>query len=741
MKMENQHLLNKLNRIFPDFTGSLLNSYSQVFFSNNRIFALMLMAVSFFDFWAGLSGVITVITTNIFAYIGGLSRKNIALGAYGFNSLLVGLGLGVSFEPGLAYFIILIFSALSSLIFTQALEGIIGKYGLPFLSIPFLIVIWLFTLATREFSALEFSTRGIYTYNEMFLLGGDPLVQTYSFLSEPWLPVSLSTYFKSLAAVFFQYHLVAGILVSIGLLIYSRIAFLYSLIGFYSAYALYGLLGADINELSYGYIGFNYILTAIAIGGFFLVASRYTLLWLFLLTPIITVIIVASGAVLDSQQLPAYSLPFNVVVLLFLYFLKFRERFTEKPLLVYYQLFSPERNLYAQHNYHQRFGTPPLIPLSLPIWGEWTVTQGHNGEFTHREKWREAWDFEIRDEDGDLYRNEGTRPEDYYCYAKPVTAPADGYVEEILNGINDSPVGDMDLTHNWGNTIIIRHSEHFYTKMSHLKKDSFKVIKGQWVQRGEVIALAGSSGRSPRPHLHFQVQEFPYIGSYTLPCALSSYIRHNKSGFEYVQTGIPLQDEVISNIQPNEAIASAFRFIPGQLLKFKVKNDDNSTKEIVWEVKSDSYNNTYLWSETGKASAWYKNDGKVMWFTHFEGDKRSLLYYFYLGAYKIINGFYKGMVVEDQYPLHIISDRRWLFMQDFISPFCIFMNSSFKMLYRKMDDQFSDSYVYLDSSASMKIFGKTTSIIDFRWQLHNNLISKFVIVKNNRSIEVEYIHD
>ncbi|PKP23266.1 MAG: peptidase M23, partial [Bacteroidetes bacterium HGW-Bacteroidetes-22] len=353
--------------MFPDFTGSLLNSYSQVFFSNNRGFALILMVVSFFDFWAGFSGVIAVISTNIFAYLSGLNRKSIASGTYGFNSLLVGLGLGVSFEPGLAFFIILVFSALSSLLFTQALEGVIGKYGLPFLSIPFLIVIWLFTLATREFSALEFSARGIYTYNEMYLLGGEPLVQTYTFLSEPWLPVSLSTYFKSLAAVFFQYHLVAGILAAIGLLVYSRIAFLYSLIGFYSAYALYGLLGADINELSYGYIGFNFILTAIAIGGFFLVASRYTLLWLLLLTPFITVLIIASGAILESLQLPAYSLPFNLVVLLFLYFLKFRERFTDKPLLVYYQLFSPERNLYAQHNYRERFGTPPLIPLSLPF--------------------------------------------------------------------------------------------------------------------------------------------------------------------------------------------------------------------------------------------------------------------------------------------------------------------------------------------------------------------------------------
>lgn len=730
-----------LSRVFPGFIASLLNSYGQVFFSNHRGFSIILLVVSFFDFWAGLSGVIAVVATNVFAFLSGLNRKSIAAGTYGFNSLLVGLGLGVSFEPGGAFFVVLVFSALFSLLFTQALEGVTGKYGLPFLSLPFLLVLWIFTLATREFTALEFSTRGIYTYNEMYLLGGEPLVKTYALLSEPWLPQSLVTYFKSLAAVFFQYHLVAGILVAIGLLFYSRIALFYSLVGYYSAYGLYGILGANLDELSYGYIGFNFILTAIALGGFFLVASRYTLLWVLLLTPVSTVMIVATGVILEPLQLSAFSLPFNLVVMLFLYFLKFRERFTDKPLPVYYQLFTPEKNLYAQANYRERFGLAATTPLSLPFYGEWKVTQGHNGEFTHREHWREAWDFEIADDDGDLWRNEGAQHEDYYCYGKPVTAPADGYIEEIINGLPDTPVGGMDLGHNWGNTLIIRHADHFYTKLCHLKKDSFKVVKGQWVPRGEVVAQAGSSGRSPRPHLHFQVQEFPFTGSSTLLYPLSSYICRKGNQIEYVQSGVPAEGDLVSNIAPTEAIAAAFRFVPGQQLRFRVTPSDGLQKVIVWEVRSDMYNNTYLWSATGNASAWFVNNGRVMWFTHFEGDKRSLLYYFYLGAYKIINGFYKGLVVSDSFPLHAIADWRWRVLQDFVAPFYLFMHSEFSMAYRKMDDQFSNSFVSLESSVVLKIFRRTTRTIHFRWDLRNNSIHQFVITQNNRSTTVELIVD
>ncbi|MCK4638522.1 MAG: urea transporter, partial [Bacteroidales bacterium] len=317
----------KLKYIFPHFINSILNSYSQVFFSNSSRFAVILIIVSFFDLFAGISGLIAVIVSNTVAYLVGFNRFNIKSGYYGFNSLLVGLGLGVFYQPGFEFFALLLFVSLFTLFVTIMLEGIIGKYGLPYLSISFLIGIWVITLASREFTSLTISDRGIYNLNEMYMLGGFTMVKIYEWFNNLNLHESITIYFRSLGAIFFQYHLFAGILIAVGILIYSRIAFLLSLVGFFSAYLFYQFIGADIGELNYCYIGFNYILTAIAIGGFFIVPSRYSFLWVILLTPLISIMITSTSALFSILQLSIFSLPFNFIVLMFLYILKFRERF------------------------------------------------------------------------------------------------------------------------------------------------------------------------------------------------------------------------------------------------------------------------------------------------------------------------------------------------------------------------------------------------------------------------------
>lgn len=54
-----------------------------------------------------------------------------------------------------------------------------------------------------------------------------------------------------------------------------------------------------------------------------------------------------------------------------------------------------------------------------------------------------------------------------------------------------------------GNAIIINHNNGFKTVYGHLK--SINVKKGQIVEKGEVIAIMGSTGRSTGTHLHFEI--------------------------------------------------------------------------------------------------------------------------------------------------------------------------------------------------------------------------------------------
>ncbi len=73
-----------------------------------------------------------------------------------------------------------------------------------------------------------------------------------------------------------------------------------------------------------------------------------------------------------------------------------------------------------------------------------------------------------------------------------VYVTGDGVVEEVEN--NDW---------GYGKSIIVNHGFGYKTRYAHLS--AFKVKKGQKVQRGDLIGLVGSTGKSTGPHLHYEV--------------------------------------------------------------------------------------------------------------------------------------------------------------------------------------------------------------------------------------------
>jgi murein DD-endopeptidase MepM/ murein hydrolase activator NlpD len=150
------------------------------------------------------------------------------------------------------------------------------------------------------------------------------------------------------------------------------------------------------------------------------------------------------------------------------------------------------------------------------------------------------------DEMGHTFRNSGEELTDYYCYNKPVLAPADGWIEDFTDGIEDNPIGEVNLEQNWGNTLVIRHADHLYSSVSHLKKDSIKVSRGDFVKKGDIIAFCGSSGRSPVPHLHFQFSR-PAIGS-ALIAAFARYPKSSRILFFAFRLSFDVQRSAISRI-------------------------------------------------------------------------------------------------------------------------------------------------------------------------------------------------
>ncbi len=724
------------------YSQSILNSYAQVFFSDNKVFAGILMLITFVDFYTGLFGLLAVLITTGMAHWMGFDKFKVKQGYYGFNSLLVGLGVGIYFQPGLLLLLIIVLAAVLTLFISVAFEGIIGKYALPYLSLPFVFSLWAVMLASREFQALGLNERGIFTLNELYLLGGHNLVKLYEWWGHIPFPPSIRSYFLSLGAIFFQFNVFTGVLVAIGLLIYSRIAFTLSLLGFYTAFVFYILIGATFSEVSYSYIGFNYILSAIAIGGYFIIPNRSSYLWVILLIPMVAILTISLSSILIMFQLPIYSLPFNMMALLFLYVLKFRLHNRTNLNTWFIQQNAPEKNLYAFINFMERFGKNSPVPIYLPFFGEWTITQGHNGEYTHKTDWRHALDFEITDEEGKTFKGSGDLPEDYYCFDKTIIAPADGQIETIVDNIEDNVIGKKDLEHNWGNTIIIKHSEQLYSKLSHLKNGSIVVKEGDKVKKGDPLGRCGNSGLSPYPHLHFQLQATPYIGSKTLDYPISNYLISEKESTKLKTVAIPQNGQIVSNIQPNQALKKAFYFIPGEQIRLQISTRDaNGTEdqsvvtETVWEIKRDAYLNTYIECERSKCRAWFKTDGTMLYFTHFEGSRNSLLYYFYLGAYKVCLGYYKGMNLYDTYPIHMVYSWSKLFMQDFVAPFFRYKKAAYHIEYLGIKQSVSETRLTLKAEATRQVFGKKDKMIQMEF-----LITKLGLEQFTVNIKGKYIH-
>lgn len=691
---------------------SVLNSYSQVFFSTSKLLAFLLLLISFFDYGAGIGGLLAVLAANSLAWFLGYNKYSVESGFYGFNALLVGLGVGLFYQPSVEVFLLIGIAAVITFFLTIVFQGVLGKYGLPFLSVPFLFAIWIVALSGSSLTAINISERGIFTYNELYAVGGQNFVDFYNFLESAIRWQFIKIYFHSLGAIFFQTHLLAGIIISIGLLIYSRITFVLSFLGYFVAWIFYRIVGIEFNSLGYTFIGFNYILTAVALGGYFLIPGRVSYGWVILLLPAVVMVTISTQQLFLNFRISPYSLPFNVVVLMFLYALKLREFRPRKLLETPVQLGKPEKNLYLYSGNRKRFPAAYPVSASLPFFGEWTVSQGHNGEYTHKGAWKHAWDFIITDRSGKQFRGSGDYAEDYFCFNKAVVSPFDGVVSEVINNIQDNTIGDVNTKSNWGNTVVIKHNNYLYAKLSHLKYQSVEVKPGDPVRKGQVLARCGNSGRSPYPHLHFQFQATPYIGSVTLDYPFGNYLLREETGFSLKNFSFPAKDAVLVNPSKNEVLESALHFIPGQRLNVKVEVESDQKKwqnlsgESAWLVETDVYNTTYIRCEKDNGIAYLFNNGDLHMFTNFTASKYSPLFWFFIALYKVPLGFLPNSNISDSIPVNQMFGGVMKFLQDFIAPLYLFLKVDYKLTMKSAGDILSAGDVEMCSTVSQQIFGK-----------------------------------
>ena len=714
--------------------GAIL-SYAYIYFSNSIWLGLLLMAITFFDVGTGLSGMTAIAICQACSYVFNFNRSSIFDGAYSFNALLVGLALGSFYQWSLLYFVVLIIASMLSLFLTIWVGSRLNKRGLPLLSIPFLLTIWVLLLGLFNFSGVELAAKKTFSLYQWF----PAVFQSFSSLiDETAIGNILHLYLRSLSAVLFQYNDFAGVIIAVALLIRSRMAFALSIYGFLIGYGFYHFFEGDFTPLVYSYIGFNFILSAIALGGFFIVPSAKSHLLLLFVIPVTALLLSSLHTVFSKLGLPLYSLPFNLIVLLILGTLQMR-LYARGLDLVVFQQFSPELNHYKHVYYHKRFAGQTYYHLYLPVMGEWRIAQGYSGGITHKTNWQHALDFDIRDERGSTFAGPGFDLADYYCYDLPVLAPAAGYVTTIRDGVRDNAIQDVNLAENWGNTIIIKHAEGLYTKLSHLKPGSLKVKEGTYVQAGEIVASCGSSGRSPEPHLHFQVQANPAIGSHTIRYPVAYYLVKREDAYTFHAFEVPGEDEVVRNIVASPALANAFALVPGDDMTWHITNGDK-LQEDQWSVHVDDYNRKYIYCHLTKAVAYCFNDGVQFYFTDFYGSRKSFLYQFYVAFQKVLLGQYNGAELTDRLLPEAFFSPITMILQDFLAPFFHFMTGEYHFRFADRSGHHGPEIITLQTRSLGRFFRRPIGAIDATMNIRRGGIENVTLQWKNRKIVARCVH-
>jgi murein DD-endopeptidase MepM/ murein hydrolase activator NlpD/urea transporter len=573
---------------------ALTAGYPAVFFSRGRAAGAAVLGLTLLRPYSGFYGLLAVLAAYLFSRMAAGQDTFFYYKANIFNPLLTGLAVGYLFRlnwPGILLAVVL---GVLTYMVTVSLGTVMNTYlKLPCLSLPFVTAGSLLYLAAANYGALGAVGPGFFPVD---------------FLDHS-LPLWLGGYFKALGAVFFMPHVFAGIVLALCIVAGSRILFFLSLLGYFSGTAFSALLTGSFPAAFSDINHFNSILTAMAIGGVFLIPSLKSYIMAMAAACACTVFIHGMFASWWFAKIPGVPLAFNIITLGFVYALAI----LNYPGLTRIARTSPEESV----DFFLLNRDRPLVggrTVTLPFTGQWTVWQGFDGKMTHKGNWKYAYDFIIAGENGESYRGGGVQLKDYHAFGKPVLSPVNGQVVKVLANLPDNPIGQPDDVNNWGNYVIIRDDRGFFVELSHFAYDSIRVSEGQRIERGGLLGLCGNSGFSSQPHIHLQVQLSAEVGAYTVPFCIAGFA----SGNRYHDAALPEEGKIVESLYLNPTLENRFMPALDQVYDYEVLKEGKIVDQLRLEVGMAADGTRYL--DSGQGKLYFGKQDSTFYFYGVEGD-------------------------------------------------------------------------------------------------------------------------
>ena len=217
----------------------------QVMFQNNALSGLLMLIGIFLNSWQmGVLAVSGNIISTLTAHFSGYGRDDIKNGLYGFNGTLVGIAVGVFMELSIGSLLLM---AVASCVSTWISRLFSFQRSLPGFTAPFILSVWML---------LGFC---IWIMPDILLVS-DAVNDTTQWINY------FQTFSFGIGQVMFQGNIWTGLLFLAGILVNSRTAAFYTVIGALLPLPLAILLGIDAETLNMGLMGYNGVLCAIALG-------------------------------------------------------------------------------------------------------------------------------------------------------------------------------------------------------------------------------------------------------------------------------------------------------------------------------------------------------------------------------------------------------------------------------------------------------------------------------------------
>lgn len=546
----------------------IFRSYATVFFCYSPLIGAWFALMSFASPRTAASGIFSLICAWIWGSILLIKPPG---DLHLVNSLLCGLFLSAYYPISTELFVGL---ALITFFITVCVSWFynfmwsIGK--VPLMTMPFVLGTWLLILI--------FQHKQLVLLPSMIFFNGDlPEILSWSWTND---------FFSTIGGLLLVPYSLIGALVFIGIFFASRYLALLAISGYVvGALTLY-FLGYHFLIIESGY---NCILTALAIGGIFMIPGLFSFFTALCGSALTSVFIVSLYKLLFPLQLPLLVLPFLLSSYFLLGGLSYRSA-KNRAILNLDNPISPELSS-EQYRLNKARG---LYLNSIFI----------DHKFLH--EWQVA-------------SNNSINPIYFICLESSklteptLHAPVNGSVIELRDSDKDN-YQKTTIDEHWGNLILLRDYSGAYILLSFLQAGTVKTQLNQWVSVGQAIANYGK--QSSGEYLYnIQVQTGVRTTSKKIDYHLTNVLISNENSLKYYKLFYyPVVGDHITSAEPCNELANAINLLPGLTLNYAVTHNNEAEKRMMLQTGIPVYGGTRLYAAKDKSMAYEKSTNTIVFY-------------------------------------------------------------------------------------------------------------------------------